>query len=67
MREIGLGLLLGAALGRLLGSAIVGLNGFDPLVYSVAALALFAAAFAASWLPAWQATKVSPLTALRTE
>ena len=64
---IGLGLLLGAALGRLLGSVIVGLNGFDPLVHGLAAVALFAAAFAASWLPARQATKVSPLTALRTE
>lgn len=64
---IALGLLLGGALGHLLASVIVGLNGSDPLVYGLAALALFAAAFVASWLPARQATKVSPLTALRTE
>lgn len=64
---IGLGLLLGAALGRLLSSVIVDLRSFDPLVYGCAALALFAAAFATSWLPARQATKVNPLKALRTE
>jgi predicted permease len=64
---IGLGLLLGAALGRVFGSMIVELDGFDPAVYSLAALAVFAAALVASWLPARQATRVSPLVALRTE
>lgn len=64
---IGLGLLLGVALGHLLGSVIVDFDGFDPIVFSLAALALFAAALAASWLPARQATQISPMVALRTE
>jgi ABC-type lipoprotein release transport system permease subunit len=64
---IALGLLLGAGIGRLLGSMIPDFNGFDPGVFCFAAFALFAAALAASWLPARQATKVSPLVALRTE
>ena len=64
---IGLGLLLGAALGRLLGGMLVDIDGFDPIVFGVAGLAVFAAALAASWLPARQATRVSPMTALRTE
>ncbi|HYD84944.1 MAG TPA: FtsX-like permease family protein, partial [Opitutus sp.] len=64
---IALGLLLGVALGHLLGSVIVDFNGFDPAVFGLAAFALFAAALAASWLPARQATKVSPMVALRTE
>lgn len=64
---IALGLLLGAALGHFLGSVIVDLDGFDPVVFSVAALALFGTAFAASWLPARRASRVEPMVALRTE
>jgi predicted permease len=64
---IALGLLLGAALGRLLGSVIGGFDGFDPVVFSAAALALLATALAASWLPARRAMKVSPMVALRAE
>jgi predicted permease len=64
---IALGLLLGAALGYLLERVLVDFNGFDPLVFGGAALTLFAGAFAASWLPARRATRVSPMTALRTE
>lgn len=64
---IGLGLLLGAALGRLLESVLVDFDGFDPLVFGGAALALFGAAVAASWIPARRATRVSPMIALRTE
>ncbi|HSH16583.1 MAG TPA: FtsX-like permease family protein, partial [Verrucomicrobiae bacterium] len=64
---IGLGLLLGAALGRFLGSVIGDLDGFDPVVVSVAALAFFATALVASWLPARRAMKVQPMVALRNE
>lgn len=64
---IALGLLLGAALGRVFGSVLVDFNGFDPVVFGGAALVLFAGAFAASWFPARRATRVSPMTALRTE
>jgi predicted permease len=64
---IALGLLLGAALGRVFGSLIVQIDDFDPVVFGLAALAVFIAALVASWLPARRATKVSPMIALRTE
>lgn len=64
---IGVGLLLGLGLNRLLGSVLHGVRPFDPLVFLCAAGAFFAAATLASWIPAHRATKVSPLTALRTE
>ncbi|HUG13080.1 MAG TPA: FtsX-like permease family protein, partial [Opitutaceae bacterium] len=64
---IALGLLLGAMLGYLLDSVIVEFDGFDPSIFGLAALALFTATFAASWLPARRATKVNPMTALRAE
>ena len=64
---IALGLLLGAALGRLLHSVIGSIDEFDPVVFGFAALALFASVLVASWLPARQATRVSPMIALRTD
>jgi predicted permease len=64
---IALGLLLGAAFGRAFGSLIVDFNGFDPVVFGLAALVVFAAALAASWLPARRVTKVNPMVALRKE
>jgi hypothetical protein len=64
---ISIGLLLGAALGRLFGSVVADLDGFDPLVFCLSTFVLFVAALIASWLPARQATRVSPLVALRTE
>ncbi|MCC7376192.1 MAG: ABC transporter permease [Verrucomicrobiales bacterium] len=64
---IGLGLLLGAAFGRLLSGIIFDLDGLDPFVFGVAGLALFATALAASWFPARRAARVDPMVALRTE
>jgi hypothetical protein len=64
---IALGLLLGAAFGHFLGSVIFDLDGFDPVVFSAAALVLFATALAATWLPARRAMKVQPMEALRSE
>jgi len=64
---IALGLLLSAAIVRLLGSLIADFEGFDPVVFYVAALALFATALAASWIPARRAARVDPMVALRSE
>jgi len=64
---IALGLLLSAAIVRLLGSLIADFEGFDPVVFCVAALALLATALAASWLPARRAARVHPMVALRAE
>lgn len=62
-----LGLLLSAVIVRLLGSLIADFEGFDPVVFCVAALALFATALAATWLPARRAAQVEPMEALRSE
>ncbi len=64
---IGLGLLLGLGVGRLLATVFVDFRAFDAPAFAVAALALFAAAQFACWLPAQRATRVNPLDALRAE
>lgn len=63
----GAGLLLGAGLGRVLAGLFVDLPAFDVTTFAIATSALFAAALVACYLPARRATKVSPMTALRTE
>jgi putative ABC transport system permease protein len=42
-------------------------SALDPLVFAVAPVILAASAMAASFVPALRATRVLPLTALRTE
>jgi hypothetical protein len=64
---IGLGLLLGAALGRVFSSLIPEFDDFDPVVFGLTALAVLIAALVACWLPARRATKVNPMVALRSE
>jgi putative ABC transport system permease protein len=64
---IGVGL-VGAAVGaRLLGSLLFGVSAFDPLSFATVAVFLGSVAFAATWLPARRATRVSPLEALRAD
>jgi len=64
---IGVGLLLSWAIGRLLGGMLYEVSPLDPVVFAVAPLVLMVSALLASYLPARKATKVLPLTALRTE
>ena len=45
----------------------LGVKPLDPLVFTLAPLALALAAFCATWLPTRRATRVNPLTALRGE
>ena len=53
--------------GRLLESQLYGVHPRDPFSYGGAVTLILIGALAACWLPAWRATTVSPMDALRTE
>ncbi len=61
------GLLLSAALARLLSGQLFGVSPFDPVVYLIVAVVLGTTALAASYLPARRAARVDPIEALRME
>jgi len=66
-----LGLLLGLAgaygLGRFLGGLMPRLASADPIALLDVSVILFVVTLVACWLPAWRATKVDPLVALKAE
>jgi predicted permease len=68
---IALGLLLGVPLsalaGRFLGHQLYGLNPYNPMVITVAVAALGFSALIASLVPAFRASSISPVQALRFE
>ncbi|HWA26972.1 MAG TPA: ABC transporter permease [Lacunisphaera sp.] len=61
------GLLLTAAVTRLLASFLHGVHPLDPVVLGAVALLLVVVALIACWLPARRATLVDPMVALRAE
>ncbi len=65
--SLALGLLLGLGAGRVLASMLNDLSAVDLLAFGLAAAASVSATLLACYLPARRATKVSPLTALRTD
>ncbi len=62
---IGVGLLLAVAATRLLGSILHGVSELDPLSFIAMPFVLLTVAVLATWIPAWQASQVEPLQALR--
>lgn len=68
---VGAGLLVGVlaalALTRFLASLLFGITVLDPLTYVLVPLLLAAIGLAACTLPAWRATRISPVAALRHE
>ncbi len=62
-----LGLLLALGLGRLCASLLYHVSPVDPVSFVLAPAVLLLTAMVACWLPARRATRVSPLTALRSE
>jgi predicted permease len=70
-RLTGPGLLLGlaAAMGsaRLLGDLLYEVSPLDPWTYALVAAVLATVSIAATWLPAWRATRLDPAESLRGE
>lgn len=70
-RLVGVGLLLGVtgalALSGLLTSQLFGVSPRDPLVYGSVIAILLAVGVLASFIPAWRATRVDPMIAMRAE
>jgi predicted permease len=61
------GVFAGTAGSRYVESQLFGVHANDPLVFVASAAALLAAALAAAFVPAWRASKIDPMRALRYE
>ena len=64
---VALGVLGAVGLSRVLAGLVYGVSTTDPLVFAAVALLLLGVALLASWLPARRASRVDPMTALRSE
>jgi putative ABC transport system permease protein len=75
LRQVGVLSIVGIAIGLggallltpLVGSLLLGVSATDPISFGVVSLMLAVVALAATWIPAWRASAVNPLEALRTE
>ncbi|AHG93739.1 permease (plasmid) [Gemmatirosa kalamazoonensis] len=63
----GLGVLGALGIGRATESLLFGLDGHDPTVIAVAAATIAAVALGAGYVPAWRASRVNPVGALRSD
>ena len=64
---VALGLVGAAALTGVMTTLLFGISARDPLTFGAGAVVLLVVALFASYIPAWRATRVEPLTALRAE
>jgi ABC-type antimicrobial peptide transport system permease subunit len=62
-----IGVLLSIATGRLLATMLFGLKSTDPMTYALVIALIFPVVIAAAAIPAWRASRVDPLIALRNE
>lgn len=61
------GVVIALALTRYMSGMLFGVKPLDPITYMVAAAGLLAAAVLATWFPAWRASAVDPVIALRND
>ena len=64
---LGIGLLGALATTRVLQFMLYNVKPTDPLAFGATVVALLLAALLASWLPAWRAARINPVTTLRSE
>jgi predicted permease len=64
---LALGFLLALGTGKIVSSILYQVSSTDPFAFTIAPVVLMTAALLATWLPARRATKIAPMTALRTE
>ena len=63
----GVGLAGAFGLGRAAEAQLYGMTGRDPFVFGAAFSVLALVVLAASWVPAWRASRIAPTQALRSE
>jgi putative ABC transport system permease protein len=64
---VAIGLVVSFALTRVIKGLLFGVSATDPLTFFAISILLTITALIASWIPAWRATKIDPLVALRSE
>jgi putative ABC transport system permease protein len=62
-----LGLVLSVLLSRLLSQLLFGIDAFDPLTFVAVPLVMVVTGLLAAWVPARRASRVNPVSALRSE